>query len=222
VNIYLKKGLFGAAMRFSKSVFRAWSILVLFVILLSLGAPIHGIAQSAETFSNMDFALLAIRQTFNVSTGLELAVGDMDKTPIALDLKEKNVTRLFDALVTQRPNYVWSLRDGFYDVYAKIKDQSFSQVSVANYVVRDVTLREAVDAIEKAPEIKRWLSHNHKRRQNLISVDRIGPPPPQEKRSLALQNVKVRTILNLVYSSFGEMQWTIWNQGQDIGMSFSF
>jgi len=193
-----------------------------FVILLSLQVPINGMPQSAETFSNMDFALQAIRQTFNVSTGLELAIGDTDKTPTALDLSGSSVTRVFDALVTQRPNYVWSLRNGFYDVYPKIKDQSFSQVSVANYIVRDVTLREAVDAIEKAPEIKRWLALNHKRRQNLISVDRIGPPPPQEKRSLSLQNVKVRTILNLVYSSFGEMQWTIWKQGQDIGMSFSF
>ena len=177
-------------------------------------------AQNAETFPNMDFALLAIRQTFNVPTGLELAVGDMDKTPIALDLTGKTVTRVLDALVTQRPNYVWGLKDGFYDVYPKTKAQSFSQVKVADYVVRDATLKEAVDAIEKLPEIERWLANNHKRRQNLISAS--GMPPPQERRSLALQNVTVRTILNRVYGSFGKAQWTIWNQGQDIGMSFSF
>ena len=209
-------------MRLLKSAFRTWSILVLFVILVSLGVPIHGMAQSAEKFPNMDFALLAIRQSFNVSTGLELAVGDMDKTPIALGLTGKSVTRVFDALVRQRPNYVWSLKDGFYDVYPKTKARSFSQVNVADYVVRDATLKEAVDAIEKLPEIEWWLANNHKRRQNLINVSRTGPPPPPERRSLTLQNVTVRTILNLIYGSFGETQWTIWNQGQDIGMSFSF
>ena len=46
-------------MRLSKSVFRTRRILVLFVMLMSLRAPIHGMAQSAETFSNMDFALSA-------------------------------------------------------------------------------------------------------------------------------------------------------------------
>jgi hypothetical protein len=157
-----------------------------------------------------------------VSTGFEAAVGDIDKIPITLDLSENSVTRVFDALVTQRPNYVWSLRDGFYDVYPKLKVQSFSQVNVANYVVRDVTLREAVDAIEKLPEIKRWLTDRRKSRVDLMNVTRTGPPPPQERRSLALENVQVRTILNQVYSSFGETQWTIWHQRQDIGMSFSF
>jgi hypothetical protein len=223
VNISGKKGLFGkAVMGLSKFVFRTWSIPVLFVMLLSLRAPIHGMAQSAETFPNIDFALQAIRQTFNASTGFETAVGDIDKIPITLDLSGNSVTRVFDALVTQRPNYVWSLRDGFYDVYPKLKAQSFSQVNVANYVVRDATLSEAVDAIEKLPEIKRWLTDRRKRRVDLMNVTRTGPPPPQERRSLALENVQVRTILNQVYSSFGETQWTIWHQRQDIGMSFSF
>jgi hypothetical protein len=195
-------------------------MLLPFVALLSLQAPIHGIAQSAETFSNIDFALRAIRQTFNVSTGFETAVGDLDKTPVTLDVSGNSVTRVFDALVAQRPNYVWSLKDGFYDVYPKAPN--FSQLSVANYIVRDVSLRGAVDAIENAPEIKRWLTHRRKRRIDLMNIARAGPPPLQKRRSLALKNVQVRTILNQVYSSFGETQWTIWHQGQEIGMSFSF
>jgi hypothetical protein len=207
-------------MRLSKSPIWKKGILLLFVVLLSLQTPIPGMAQSEETFSNIDFALQAIRQTFNVSTGFETAVGDIDKIPITLDLSGNSVTRVFDALVTQRPDYVWSLKDGFYDLYPKMKAQSFSQINVTNYVVRDATLREAVDAIEKLPEIKRWLTHHRKRRVDLMNV--AGPPPPQERRSLALENVQVRTILNQLYSSFGERQWTIWHQRQDIGMSFSF
>jgi hypothetical protein len=223
VNIFVKKGLFGGSvMRLSKSVFRTRRILVLFVMLMSLRAPIHGMAQTAEAFSDIDSALQAIRQTFHVSTGFETAVGDVDKAPIMLDLSGNSVARVFDSLVKQRPNYVWSLRDSFYDVHPTMKAQSFSQVSVANYLVRDATLKEAVDAIEKLPEIKRWLAHHHQRRQNLISVTRAGPPPPQERRSLALKDIQVRSILNQVYGSFGETQWAIWHQGQDIGMSFSF
>jgi hypothetical protein len=209
-------------MRHSNAHLRGKSILLLLVALLSLQAPINGMGQSAETFSNIDFALQAIRQTFYVSTGFETAAGDLDKTPVAFDVSVNNVARVFDALVAQRPNYVWSLKDGFYDVYPKIKAQSFTQQKVANYEVRDATLREAVDAIDKLPKIQRWLAHRRKKRVDLMNVTRIGPPPPQKRRSLALKNVQVRTVLNQVYSSFGETQWTIWHQGQDIGMSFSF
>jgi hypothetical protein len=73
-------------------------------VLLSLQGPIHGAAQSAETFSNIDFALRAIRQTFNASTGFEPALGDLDKSPVSLDASGDSVTRVFDALVAQRPN----------------------------------------------------------------------------------------------------------------------
>jgi len=195
---------------------------VLFVVLLSLQAPIPGMAKSEETFSNIDFALQAIRQSFSVPTGFETAVGDLDKTPVTLDVSGDSVARVFDALVAQRPNYVWSLKDGFYNVYPKLKAQSFSQLMVANYVVRDATLRDAVDSIEELPEVKRWLTHRRERRVGLMNVTRTGPPLPPKRRSLALKNVQVRTILNQVYSSFDETQWTIWHQGQDIGMSFSF
>ncbi len=206
-------------MPLSKSLFQIESVLYLALI---LAAPTRAIAQTTETYSNMDFALSAVRRTFNVSTGLELSVGDRDKTPIVLDLSGNSVARVFDSLVKQRPKYRWVLNDGFYDVYPKAKAQSFSQVRVASYVVTDASLREAVDHIDKLPEVERWLANHHKRRQDLIGGSRLGPAPPEEKRSVNLQDVTVRTVLNRVYRSFDQKQWTIWNQGQDIGMSFSF
>jgi hypothetical protein len=222
MKIYRESGLFGVAMRFLNSVYRTRSILFLIITLPILAPPIHGIKRSAETFPNMDSALFSIRQTFNVSTGLELAIGDMDRGALRIDLYGNNVARVFDSLVKQRPGYRWRLEDGVYDVYPKAKAHTFSQVKVADYVVRDVTLREAVDEIEKLPEVKQWLATNRMRRQNLITATGLGVPPPLQRRSLALQDVTVRTILNRIYRSFDKTEWTIWNQGQDIGMSFSF
>jgi hypothetical protein len=215
-------------MRPSNLPLRKRSFLRLSVALLSLQAPVQGVAQSAQTFSNINFALQAIRQSFYVSTGFENAIGDLDKTPVTLDLSGNDVARVFDALVAQRPSYGWSLKDGFYDVYPKMRAQSFSQLSVANYAVRDATLREAVDAIDKLPKVQRWLTHRHSRRGDLIAGSRLMPPrgapvepQPQRRRSLALKNVQVRTILNQIYSNFGETHWAIWHERQDIMMFFS-
>jgi hypothetical protein len=211
----------------SKSPLGQKCILPLLVALLSLQTPIWGWTQPAQTFENIGLALQAIRQTFYVSTGFENAIGDLDKTPVTLDLSGNDLARVFDALVAQRPSYVWSLKDGFYDVYPKMKAQSFSQLSVASYAVKDATLREAVEAIDKLPKVRRWLTHRHVRRADLIGGSRLMPPrgavytpPPQRRLSLALKNVQVRTILNQVYSKFGETDWTIWHERQDITMFF--
>jgi hypothetical protein len=212
----------------SKSPLGQKCILPLLVALLSPQTPIWGWTQPAQTFENIGLALQAIRLTFTVSTGFENAIGDLDKTPVMLDLSGNDVARVLDALVAQRRTYVWRLNDGFYDVYPKMKGQSFSQLSVANYAVKDATLREAVDAIDKLPKVQRWLTHRHTRRGDLIGGSRLMPPrgaplEPQSQRrqSLALKNVQVRTILNQIYSSFGETHWVIWHERQDFMMFFS-
>jgi hypothetical protein len=198
------------------------------VALLSLQTPILGWTQPAQTFENIGLALQAIRQTFNVSTGFENAIGDLDKSPVMLDLSGNDVARVFDALVAQRRTYVWRLNDGFYDVYPKMNADNFSHLRVASYVVTDATLREAVDAIDKIPKVQRWLTHRHTKRADLIGGSRLMPPrgapvepQPQRRRSLALKNVEVRTILNQIYNNFGETHWAIWHERQDITMFFS-
>jgi hypothetical protein len=213
-------------MQHSKLSLSKKSILLLSVALLSAGASADGFAQSAETFSNINNALVSIRLTFNVSTGFENAIGDLDKTPVTLNLSGNDVSRVFDALVAQRPTYAWSLRDGFYDVYPKMKAKSFSQLEVANYAVADATLVEAVVAIDKLPMVQRWLTRRHMRRADLISGERLmqprlAPVQPQRMRSLTLKNVPVCTILNQIYSNFGIAHWSVWHEGQDITMFFS-
>jgi hypothetical protein len=214
---WLNKGI----MRTSNLPLRKKSPLLLLVLLLSLQALVKGAAQPEQTFSNIGVAMEAIRQTFNVSTGFENTIGDLDNTPVKVDLSGDDVARVFDALIAQRPAYVWSLKDGFYDVYPKMKADSFSQLIVANYVVTDASLIEAVDAIDKLPNVQRWFSSRHVTRGNLISGIRPMPSPPQRKRSLALKNVPIRTILNRVYGNFGETHWVIWHEGKNITMFFT-
>jgi len=196
--------------------------------LFSPKARADSMAQSAQTFSNISDALEAVRQNFHVSTGFENAIGDLDKTPVTLTLSGNNVAPVFDALTVQRPSYAWSLEDGFYDVYPKMKAQTFSQISVARYTAKDATLREAVEAIDKLPSAQRWLAHRHLRRADLIGGSRLMPPrgdsvqPDLQRRpSLDLKKVQVRTILNQVYRKFGETHWTIWHERQDITMFFA-
>lgn len=161
-----------------------------------------------------------------MSTGFENVTGDLDKTPVTLDLSGNDVAHVFDALVAQRPAYVWNLRDEFYDVYPKMKGDSFSQFSVASYVVTDATLREAIRSIDKLPDVQKWLSRRHTSRTDLIGGSRLMPPrrtpdQPQRRISLDLKNVPVRSVLNQVYRNFGETQWTIWHEGKRIWMFFS-
>jgi hypothetical protein len=199
-------------------------VLPFLIVLLSLLAPICGWAQSSRRFSSISLALEGIRQTFFVPTGFENATGDLDKTPVTLDLSSNDVSRVLDALVAQRPSYVWSLRDGFYDVYPKLKFDSFAQLTVANYAVKEVTLIEAVHAIDKLPEVQKWLERRHATRADLIGGSRLmtpGVPFQPQRMSFAFKNLPVRSILNGLYRNFGQTQWTVWHEGQHISMFFS-
>ena len=213
-------------MAIHKSKLRIWvkSVLPFVIALLSLQTPVCCWARSSQTFSSIGLALQGIRQAFFVSTGFENETGDLDKTPIALDLSGNDVPWVFDALVAQRPSYVWSLKDGFYDVYPKKKADSFAQLTVANYSVKDATLIEAVLAIDKLPEVQEWLAHRHVTRADLIGGSRLmtpGVPVQPQRMSFTLEKVPVRSILNQIYRNFGQTEWTIWREGQRISMFFS-
>ena len=202
--------------------------LLSFVVALSLQVPPFSWAQSSRTFSSLGLALEAIRQTFSVPTGFENVPGDLDKTPVTLDLSAGNVAHVFDALVAQRQAYAWNLRDGVYDIFPKKKDESFGQLTVPNYIVADATLREALGAIDQTPQVQQWLSRHHERRADLITGRGLMPPrgaPPQPdtrpRVSLSLKNALVRTILNETYGNLGGTHWVIWHQKQDISIFIS-
>jgi hypothetical protein len=212
-------------MQTSISLIKKESIFLTLAALLFLYTRAAAVPKSAETFPNINNALEAIRGTFQVSTGFENAIGDLDKTPVALDLSGNRVALVFDALIAQRPAYAWILKDGFYDVYPKMRAGSFSQVTVSDYVATDATLLEAVDAIDKLPKVQRWLKRRQMIRGNLIAESVLMTPgghgPPRRRQSFELKNIPVRTILNQVYGSLGETHWSIWHEGQNITMFFS-
>jgi len=197
-------------------------ILPLLGALLSLQAPIYGVPQSAKTYSSIGLALQAIRQTFNVSTGIEHPIGDADESAVTLDLAGKDVSRVFDDLVAQRPAYVWNFKDGVYNVYPKMKVDSLSQLTVRNYVLTDATLEEAKEALVNLTEVKKWLSQRRATANWPGAVSVLGPGPggpfrrlEPVKTSLALNKVPFRMVLNQLTSRFGGMQWNIWHQGRN-------
>jgi len=224
----LKLGKVASAKRdFQKSMSPTWPkrVLTSLIALLILQVPACGWARSPQKFSSIGLALEGIRQTFFISTGFENATGDLDKTPVALDLSRKNVASVFDALVSQRPSYAWRLEDGFYDVYPKTEADSFSHLSVTTYVVTDATLIGAVHAIDELPEVQKWLLRRRVSRGDLIFGSRLltpGVPYQPQRRSFTLMNVSVRSILNHIYSDFDQTQWTVWREGQRISMLLSF
>jgi hypothetical protein len=203
------------------------SALPLLLMLSSLQKPACSWAQSSQTFASIGLALQGIRETFSVSTGFENVTGDLDKAPVTIDLSGNNVARVFDSLVAQRPAYLWMLKDGVYDLYPKNKDISFVRLSVASYVVTDATFIEAMEAIDKSPNIQKWLSRHNTRRANLITgrglMQPRGVPPPDRRPrvSLALKSVQVLTILNEAYSKLGGTHWVVWHEAQDVSIFFS-
>ena len=196
-------------------------------MLSSLQKPACSWAQSSQTFSSIGLALQAMRETFSVSTGFENVTGDLDKAPVTINLSGNSIGRVFDSLVAQPPTYLWMLKDGVYDLYPNNKDISFVRLSVTSYVVRDATFIEAMEAIDKSPNIQKWLSRHHVRRADLITgrglmQPRGAPPPDKRPRiSLALKDVQVLTILNKAYSKLGGTHWVVWHQGQDVSIFFS-
>lgn len=206
----------------------AKSLLPLLFILASLQKSPCSLAQSPQTFSSISLALEAIRQTFSVSTGFENVPGDLDKNAVTIELSSDNVGRVFDSLVAQRPTYTWILKDGVYDLYPKNKDISFVRLTVASYVVTNATFGEATSALDKSPNVQKWLSRYHLRRADLITgiglMQPRGAQPQADRRpriSLALKRVPILTILNQAYDKFAGTHWVVWHDGQDISIFFS-
>jgi hypothetical protein len=192
-----------------------------FLVALSSWAVSVRAAQSPQTFSDIGHVLDAIGQTYAVSTGFENLRGDLDKTPVALNLSGGDVASAFDSLVAQRTAYAWSLKDGSYDVYPKLNSDSVSRMKVANGALTNATVIEAVSAIHKLPEVQEWVSSHRVSIGVLIGESRMmtpGVPFKAHTESFALKETSILSILNQVYRSVGKTQWTIWHEGQRITM----
>jgi hypothetical protein len=168
-------------------------------------------ARSTQTLSNIDVALESLRQTFHISVGFERALSDTN-IPVTLNLAGSEPGSILDDLTAQRPAYTWTLEGGVYCVYPRIRNESLSQLVVANYALRDATLRDATEAIFTLPEIVKWrLDHRAARLldESYLKAPRGSPPDQPQRISLTLSNVPLRVILSEVASHFGRTQWTL-------------
>src|ERR1700737_673738 len=120
-----------------------------------------GLAQSSQSFPNVDVALQAIREVYGVSVGFENGLDDPGNgSPVTLDLSGEDVTGVFNALIRQRPGYVWNMQDGVYDLYPSREAESLSQLTIANFVVTDSELQPTKAAVFNQPEERKWLSRH--------------------------------------------------------------
>jgi hypothetical protein len=166
-------------------------------------------AQS-QRFSSTGKALEAISGRFSVPIGYESATDDRDDRAVELDLSIGDLGSVFRRLVEQRRGYAWKFEDGFYDVYPKSKNQSLCRVVVPQFRATNVTLAAAVEQMRRLPQVQEWLSRLGTSSSMLIGGSRLGPPP---RKSFALVNASVCSILNNVYSAFGVRQWRMWREG---------
>lgn len=188
---------------------------VLVILTLSYSnskAQASGLRPLTQTFSQIDLAIQAVRTNYAVPTGLETDIADQDNTPITLDFSGGDIAQVLDALVAQRPAYLWSHEDGVYDVYPKIKTHSVGDLTVALYVLQDATPLAASDSISDLPEVRIWIEEHHLTRREIFSGQRWSNP--QAKISLMLRNVRLRTILNQLIRKFGNEQWTVSHYGE--------
>jgi hypothetical protein len=169
-------------------------------------------APTSQTFSDISLALQSIRQRFGISTGFERSIGDPN-VAVTLDLSANEPGRVLDSLIAQRSAYVWSLDGGVYCVYPRIPGESLSQLVVANYSVRNVTLFTAQQAVYDLPEVKKWLSDRQSGvliAGSSLMIPRDSPAVAGEPRiSLTLYNAPLRTVLSQIATGFAKGRWSI-------------
>jgi len=186
------------------------------MVLVSVVVQKPALAQSKQTFPTVSLALQAIRASYFVSTGFEMARNDLDNTPVTLVLSGTDAARVFENLVAQRPAYAWRLEGGVYDLYPKIAAQSASDLVVQSYVLNDATRADALDAIGRLPEFQRWLSAQRATRQEFIVSTSHSPKQRDQRISLVVGDTSLRNILNQLIKTFGDESWIIDRHGDNM------
>jgi hypothetical protein len=170
-------------------------------------------ALGQETFVTMNTALDAIGSKYQVRVGLEYAPNDPDQAPISLNFAEENAAATLDRLIDQRPDYIWELSDGVYDLHPKLSTDSLLDVHVRTFSVNDVSPEAASHLISALPEVRAWLQKRGVRRRELELGS--GPKISGVRLSLTLRDTTVRGILNHLIVKAGKMRWVVVRYGQN-------
>jgi hypothetical protein len=202
--------------------------IVLFYVLTALVWANRSIvlAQQPETFPDWFHALRAVQDHYHLLVGVEILpsdISDPNLTPIRVDFSEKDVSLVFNSLVTQRPAYMWSMDNGFYDVYPRTKNESLAGLSIGGYLITEASPEEASDALSNLPEVQRWLSEHKTRRVQLLNETDTRFRKAKMKASLSLKNVPLSTVLNQLTQLYGNRFWRITHdggRGETVGIYF--
>jgi len=134
------------------------SIAHTFVLTACVNAMLLAVSTEAETFTTLRRAIDNVAATYRIQVGLEYAPQDKDLQPITLDVSVKSVDAVFDQLVNQKPDYVWSFVDNVYDIYPKSNPDSILDVRIHRFSAKGLSSKEAASLVGEIPEIKEWLT----------------------------------------------------------------
>jgi len=185
-----------------------------FLLLISTVIPAlrgQNDGRNGQTFSKIDLAVQAIREAYSIRTGTETAADDADIQPINLDLGGKDIPEVFRHLVSQRRAYSWVLENGVYDLYPAANGQGLSEITVHAFILKDASRLDASQELSKLPELQKWLSDHHASRKEIINESTYRNK--DQRVSLSLSDMPLRTVLNELIGSFGDTQWAISHYG---------
>jgi hypothetical protein len=191
------------------------SLVHAFVLTACVNAVLLAVSTQAETFTTLRGAIDNVAATYRIQVGLEYAAQDKDLQPITLDVSVKNVDAVFNQLVNQKPDYVWSFVDNVYDIYPKANPDSILDVRIHKFSAKGLSSKEAASLVGEIPEIKEWLtSRSVSRREFQICAGSCGQPS-EKLVTVSLKDVTFRTLLNTLIREFGTADWMVGRFGDN-------
>jgi hypothetical protein len=183
------------------------SLVYAFVLTACVNAMLVAVSTQAETFTTLRGAIDNVAATYRIQVGLEYAAQDKDLQPITLDVSVKSVDAVFNQLVNQKPDYVWSFVDNVYDIYPKANPDSILDARIHKFSAKGLSSKEAASLVGEIPEIKEWLtSRSVSRREFEICAGSCGQRS-EKLVTVSLKDVTFRTLLNTLIREFGTADW---------------
>lgn len=169
----------------------------------------------AETFTTLRGALDAVAARYRIQVGVEYAAHDQDLQTITLDLSTKDVDAVFNQLVNQKPDYVWSLVDNVYDVYPTRNPDSILDVRIHEFTMKGISPKEAASLVGEIPEIKEWLTSRSVSRREFEVCAGSCEQFCAKLVTMSVRDVTFRTLLNTLIREFGIVDWVVGRFGDN-------
>jgi hypothetical protein len=184
-------------------------------------APVQGNAQSIARQQVTDYRVSEEELWFDLG---ELAV--KDKVPIGLEspldhrlgyegngapieVKSGTVQDVLDAVISFRPGYKWEEVDGVINLFPRNGRESLLEVKISKFSVKDKSTGEIINTLLASPEVSTKLLELG------LEIDHTSPLPSgydvssSRPYTFALENVRVRDILNYLIKNTHNKYWCV-------------